>query len=205
MIVVIVFAIIGIAAFFGAIKFIKLNDKTINLKMEKEIGIMLIILISTTLIYLKYKFTIDFLFIFYLSIYLIICAYVDKKTMYVYSIFNYFTIIISLIYLISTYNNVYVTKIIIDVIIYIIFSTLMSKLKIYGNGDNEIFIAISLFIAIKFSINPLEALLVNVIIANIVTIILNYKNINIKKMKLNSRIAFAPSIAISTMIMILLL
>jgi prepilin signal peptidase PulO-like enzyme (type II secretory pathway) len=204
MIVIIVFAIIGIAAFFGAIKFITLNDQTIKLRMEKEIGIMLIILISTTIIYLKYKFTIDFLFIFYLSIYLIICAYVDKKTMYVYSMFNYLTMIISLTYFITNNNYVYVTKITIDVIIYIVFSIIMTKLKIYGSGDNEIFIAISLFIAIKFSMNPLEALLLNVIIANIVTIMLNFKHINLRKMKLNSRIAFAPSIAISTMIMILL-
>jgi hypothetical protein len=202
--VVVVFTIIGIIVFYGALKIVINNDKTSNLQIKKEIKITLIILISTTLIYLKYKLTIDFLFIFYLSIYLIICGYIDKKTMYIYSLFNYITIIISIIYLIVKIEPIYVTNIIINVIIYMVFSVIMTRFNIYGGGDNEIFIAISLYIAVNSHIFPLEALLINVILSNVVMTILNFKKFNFRKMKLNSRIAYAPSIAISTMILLLI-
>lgn len=203
MLIVIGFTLIGIVAFYGALIVVNKSDKE-NIIIKKEIGVIFIILISTTLLYLKYKLKIDFFFLFYLSIYLIICAYIDYKTMYVYSIFNYLTIIISIVYLVSKYNEINFINVVINVIIFIAYSIIMSIFKVYGGGDNELFIATSVYIAINSKIFPLEALFLNMILANLIMIITNIKNFNIKKMKLKRKIAFAPSIAMATMILLLL-
>lgn len=201
---IIIFTIIGIAAFYGALNIVKKFDKESSIEINKEIGIIILILISTTLLYLKYKLTIDFIFIYYLSIYLIISAYIDYKTMYVYSNLNYITIIISIMYLLVRHNNLYMKYVVINVIIFLIFTMILSKLKAYGGGDNEIFIAISIFIAIKYQNIPLEALLINMLISDVLIIITNFKEINFKKVRFNKSIAFVPSIAISTMILLLI-
>lgn len=203
---VFIFSLIGVILFYGAIRIVNMFDQTANIKIKNNFLIVTVIIFSTLIIYLKYGLTLNFIFIFYLSIYLIVCAYIDFKTMFVYSIFNFITIVISVIYLYLTLKitNFGITNLIINVIIYMVFSFALSKFNVYGEGDSEIFIAISIFIAIKYNVFIIETLLINMVLSNIVAIFMNIKNIDFKKMKLKNRIAFAPCIAISTMILLVI-
>lgn len=203
---VFIFSLIGVILFYGAIRIVNRFDQTANIKIKNNFLIVTVIIFSTLIIYLKYGLTLNFIFIFYLSIYLIVCAYIDFKTMFVYSIFNFITIVISVIYLYLTLKitNFGITNLIINVIIYMVFSFALSKFNVYGEGDSEIFIAISIFIAIKYNVFIIETLLINMVLSNIVAIFMNIKNIDFKKMKLKNRIAFAPCIAISTMILLVI-
>ena len=204
---VVIFTLIGIATFIGAIAFINKNDKENRIDVNKKGIIALIITLSTTLIYIKYKANVEFYVYFYLSIYLIIVGYIDYKTKNVYSIFNWLTIIIGIWFLIYQKSiGIDISFTIVCVIIYIIFAKLIGYFNMFGDGDTDIFIATSIFVSsISLNTFPLVILLLNMILSNLVLIMFNIKLLDVRKMKFKEQIAFAPSIALSTFILILLL
>lgn len=192
---VVIFTLIGIIAFLGAVSFINKNDKENRIDVNKKGVIALIIALSTTLIYIKYRATVEFYVYFYLSIYLIIVGYIDYKTKNVYSIFNWLTIIIGIWFLIYQKSiGIDISFTIVCVIIYIIFAKLIGYFNMFGDGDTDIFIATSIFVSS-----------INMILSNLVLIMFNIKLLDVRKMKFKEQIAFAPSIALSTFILILLL
>lgn len=204
---VVIFTLIGIIAFLGAVSFINKNDKENRIDVNKKGIISLIITLSTTLIYIKYKTNVEFYVYFYLSIYLIIVGYIDYKTKNVYSIFNWLTIIIGIWFLIYQKSiGIDISFTIVCVIIYIIFAKLIGYFNMFGDGDTDIFIATSIFVSsISLNTFPLVILLLNMILSNLVLIMFNIKLLDVRKMKFKEQIAFAPSIALSTFILILLL
>lgn len=204
---VVIFTLIGIIVFLGAVSFINKNDKENRIDVNKKGIIALIITLSTTLIYIKYKANVEFYVYFYLSIYLIIVGYIDYKTKNVYSIFNWLTIIIGIWFLIYQKSiGIDISFTIVCVIIYIIFAKLIGYFNMFGDGDTDIFIATSIFVSsISLNTFPLVILLLNMILSNLVLIIFNIKLLDVRKMKFKEQIAFAPSIALSTFILILLL
>lgn len=204
---VVIFTLIGIIVFLGAVSFINKNDKENRIDVNKKGIIALIITLSTTLIYIKYKANVEFYVYFYLSIYLIIVGYIDYKTKNVYSIFNWLTIMIGIWFLIYQKSiGIDISFIIVCVIIYIIFAKLIGYFNMFGDGDTDIFIATSIFVSsISLNTFPLVILLLNMILSNLVLIMFNIKLLDVRKMKFKEQIAFAPSIALSTFILILLL
>lgn len=204
---VVIFTLIGIIVFLGAVSFINKNDKENRIDVNKKGIIALIITFSTTLIYIKYKANVEFYVYFYLSIYLIIVGYIDYKTKNVYSIFNWLTIIIGIWFLIYQKSiGIDISFTIVCVIIYIIFAKLIGYFNMFGDGDTDIFIATSIFVSsISLNTFPLVILLLNMILSNLVLIMFNIKLLDVRKMKFKEQIAFAPSIALSTFILILLL
>lgn len=200
---VVIFTLIGIIVFLGAIEFINKNDKENKINVNKKGIIILIITLSTTLIYMKYRENIEFYVYFYLTIYLIIVGYIDYKTKNVYSIFNLLTIAIGVCFLIYQKSiGIDISFTVLCVIIYIIFAKLIGYFNMFGDGDTDIFIATSMFISSNTF--PLVILLLNMILSNLVAIIFNIKLLDVRKMKFKEQIAFAPSIALSTFILILL-
>ncbi|WP_302640428.1 hypothetical protein [uncultured Clostridium sp.] len=204
---VVIFTLIGIIVFLGAVSFINKNDKENRIDVNKKGIIALIITLSTTLIYIKYKANVEFYVYFYLSIYLIIVGYIDYKTKNVYSIFNWLTIMIGIWFLIYQKSiGIDISFTIVCVIIYIIFAKLIGYFNMFGDGDTDIFIATSIFVSsISLNTFPLVILLLNMILSNLVLIMFNIKLLDVRKMKFKEQIAFAPSIALSTFILILLL
>ncbi|MBL4932267.1 prepilin peptidase [Clostridium paridis] len=200
---IVVFSIIGVFIFYGALLIVKCNDNS-DLEIKREIIVSISILVSVAVLYYKYKLSMSFVFLFYLFIYLIISAYIDYKTMYVYSIFNYITMGVSVIYLIINIKNVSVGYVAISVVIWCCFTTLCSKFKIFGGGDNEILMSISLFIAVKYNYSTLEMLFLNMAICNLILFFTNLDKFNIKEMRFNKNVAYAPSIALSTILLILM-
>ena len=57
---VVIFTLIGIIVFLGAVSFINKNDKENRIDVNKKGIIALIITLSTTLIYIKYKANVEF-------------------------------------------------------------------------------------------------------------------------------------------------
>lgn len=204
---VVIFTLIGIIVFLGSVSFINKNDKENRIDVNKKGIIALIITLSTTLIYIKYKANVEFYVYFYLSIYLIIVGYIDYKTKNVYSIFNWLTIMIGIWFLIYQKSiGIDISFTIVCVIIYIIFAKLIGYFNMFGDGDTDIFIATSIFVSsISLNTFPLVILLLNMILSNLVLIMFNIKLLDVRKMKFKEQIAFAPSIALSTFILILLL
>lgn len=196
----IIFTFIGILMFNGALEIINKYD---NVKLNKKRIIDIIILFSTTVLYHKYGFTVQFIYFFIISIYLYVSAYIDHMTFNVYSFFNYAIMCISAIYIIYSRQDLNIVYILINAIICITISIVLGKLKMYGKGDVEVFIAITLPIAIKFS-SPLEILLIIMIISNISIVIINNKKVNFKKLTLKSKIAYVPYIAFSTMMLLII-
>lgn len=200
---VIIGTIIGIALFYTAIKIIIKYDKATKLIPKNEIGIALVILISNILLYLRYQGSIKYIFMYILFSYLIITSYVDFKTLYVYTIYNYIVIGVGMFYIYINRNIYGISDILVCVTIYAIITYIFAKLNMYGEGDFEVLLAVSMFLSIKYPIHTMEVLLLNMIISNIVAIILNRKKFNIRKFSFDSKIAFVPAISISTMILLL--
>lgn len=194
--------IIEILLYFMSLKVIKkydINNNINNTKKENIINVALIMLVS---ILLSFKFSDKTYFYYcYLSLYLIITAYIDSKTKLIYSIFNYITMIIGITFIINNGNSIEFN--LINVIIYAVIILIFDKMKCFGGGDTELFISISFFMCNNSNKLPLEIMIANVLLSNTVMIIFNFKNINFKKIKLKEHIAFAPSIAVSTMLIIL--
>lgn len=201
------FTIIGIIAFYGAIAFINNNDIENRIDVNKKGLMSFLIFLSTTLLYYKYNESMEFYMYFYLSIYLAITGYIDYKTKNVYTILNYLTMIIGTLYLIYQNNiGIDVKFTIICVIIYIIFIKLMGFFNLFGDGDTDIFIALAFFISnINFNTFPLVTLLINMVLSNMILIISNIRFVDIKRGRFKEERAFAPSIALSTMLLIFLL
>ena len=208
MIRVVILTILGIITFIKSINFVNVIEKDIIIEIKKKGLISLLIALSTTLLYFKYNNSVEFYMYYYISIYLLISGYIDYKTKNVYPIFNWVTIIIGVIYLIYIKNmGIDIRYTITCVIIYIVLVKIMGYLNYFGEGDVDIYIALSIFIGC-LKINSslvLAILLLNMILSEVVLIITNIKLLDIKKMRFKKEIAFAPSIAISTMLFILLL
>lgn len=204
---VVIFTLIGIIAFLGAIAFINKNDNESKIDVNKKGKIILIITLSTTLIYIKYRASVEFYVYYYLTIYLIIVGYIDYKTKNVYSIFNWLTIVIGIGFLIYQKSiGIDISFTVLCVIIYIIFAKFIGYFNMFGDGDTDIFIAISIFVSsVNLNTFPLVILLLNMILSNLVLIIFNIKLLDVRKMKFKEQLAFAPSIALSTFILILIL
>lgn len=208
MIRVVILTILGIITFIKSINFVNVIEKDSIIEIKKKGLISLLIALSTTLLYFKYNNSVEFYMYYYISIYLLISGYIDYKTKNVYPIFNWVTIIIGVIYLIYIKNmGIDIRYTITCVIIYIVLVKIMGYLNYFGEGDVDIYIALSIFIGC-LKINSslvLAILLLNMILSEVVLIITNIKLLDIKKMRFKKEIAFAPSIAISTMLFILLL
>ena len=172
-----------------------------DIRNNKRVNV--IFLIVTLLFFIKFGISINFFFLTLLAYYLIISAYIDFKTMIVYSIFNYTMILFSIMfYSLSSYSVEKINLIIL--ILFIIFSIVLEKMGMYGNGDTEIYIVIACFFATVCRSNLLETLLIDMVLANIIIIFINIKKFDLKKLKFKEKVAFIPAIAISTIILCLI-
>lgn len=202
-----ILSFLGIIIVFGTIKIIINIDKDYSLELsvkEKQV-LGILIIVTNALLYLKFYGQIEYLFYYYLTLYLIITGYIDYKIKQVYCILNYITMGIAVIFMIyQVYIGIDITLIIGSLVIYIVLTNLFSLFRCYAGGDNEIYIAIGYFIAsISYNSFPLYFLILNMLGASMVLVLLNLSKL-IKNNK-NNKIAFAPSIAIATILNILII
>lgn len=206
-----IYSILGSVVVIGIINFLASVDNEDRLKLSVKNKGILVLLVSffSTLIIKEYQGKMEFIFYLYLTIYLIITGYIDYKIQKVYCILNYITMIVGVIFMLKQIEvGKDITLALGSYIIYILFSSILKVIKCYASGDNEIYIAIGYFVAsINYNEFPLYFLIVNMLISSIVVTLTNIKNFNLfrKKNGSNEKIAFAPSIAIATILSILMI
>lgn len=198
--VITLFTFTGIFVISYFLKFIAKFDNN-NIEINKKRTLICIMLLSI-FCYLKYTNFIESIFIFYLLIYLLLSSIIDYSTQNVYSLLNYITFGISVLYLIYKKEQVDVFYIIIIGFIFYIVSLLFTKLKIYGEGDHELLVAILFFLAGQYNYNILQVIFILILLADVIVIIANFSNFNLKKIRFNKQVAFVPSIAIALILLL---
>ncbi len=207
MFVSLIFSIIGLLCVVKVIdKLGKLdNEERLELDSKAKGTLAFIVFLSTFLVHFKYKNSVEFLFYFYLSIYLIIIAYIDYNTKKVYCILNKVTILVAILFM--TYHLLIgrdISNIIISLVIYIFSVWLLFLLKTYADGDKDIYMVIGYFVAsLSYDDFPLIVLTINMIMSNIVLIVFNIRGLSTKfEETKKKRDAFVPAIAMATILVV---
>ncbi|WP_143315242.1 prepilin peptidase [Clostridium sp. HBUAS56017] len=185
-----------------SIKYINKNDnQTIRNKITNKIFLSSISGALILLLYIKEGMGFEFLIYSTLIVFLVIIGYVDYETKYVYEIMSIpllgvsvITSIMNLVIGNITYKEILGSLITIGVVI------VFSKLNYVGAGDIEVLSSVFLILN-KVAILPGIVLIFSFGISGIVSIYL----LLIKKVDINYRKAFCPSIAIATYLLLLLI
>ena len=195
--IILILTILANYIFKKVIEFINSKDENIVLRKRDKIIIISSYLIFITMFLIKYSSSLIFVFYYLTILYLIITAFIDFKTQYVYCILNIYMGInsaISLLYLLIT--NVDITPNISGVLITCIVSIILSRLDVWGWGDTEIFMVISPIVATGGAIY----IIWNFIISMVLSSVINISNMLFKGFKMPLRQAFAPYITVSSLL-----
>lgn len=173
-----------------------------------RIMFMGLILLMNIMLYNIYLYNIGFWFLSILMSYLILTSYIDKKTMYVYSILNGPVALFGLVYVYlslflyqrCSYNPIYL---ILTILIFSGLMKLFEKLGIQGGGDSDCFIVSSIYLAM-LNTDTLLLLVVHVFLATLLFAVINLRHYNFKEQKMRREIAFTPYIAVSAFLMIIM-
>lgn len=194
------------------LKFINKRDK-VNITIDKIgwFSLVGIISISTFLLSARYTYrSIDFYYFYVLSIYLVITAYIDYKTTDIYSFLNYIMFGISCSFiLVNWIEGNPINPMIVSLILVSLVSVIFSVLKVWGWGDTEMLIAISGMVGIKgyifFDTITIPIAIFIMVFSTLILGLISIIRILLKRNEFNDRVAFAPYIAISTMLIMILL
>lgn len=205
----IIYAFIGVVTVLGTIKVLSKIDEEDKIKLNnKERGILAILVFLFSIVINIKSIEIGSGIVYlYVIWYLFVTGYIDYKIKKVYCILNYITMIIALIFILYKVKiGIDVSFIIGSYIFYVLVVYFLGKLNCYAGGDSEIYIAIGYFIGSLYSGSALTFMILNIILSCVVLIILNIKDFDLRKFTFNSdkTIAFAPAIAISTLLLIVL-
>ena len=183
-------------------------------KADKENGIVLgkkdwhFIIAATAAasvsFYIKYGLEVKYFLYVFLTGYLLVTAFIDRQTMQVYSIFNLAAGAVGtgvLIY--QALQGRKMETVIICLAVYALLVAVQTKAGMYGEGDGELYIVVSLFICTRNYELPLEHLLYNMMLAVLLFIVANRKQLDIRRGRMKQEAAFAPSIAAATILTLL--
>lgn len=195
--------VIQFALCSSIILFIKKIDKSHGLTytLKERLVYLTISSIVVTLLFFKTGELKEFVFLSLLSVYLIVTAMIDLQTMLVYRFLSYVMIAVGVFYIgLSNQPALYY----IYVFLFSIMMFLFEYMGSFGMGDVYCFIAISFFLVNKSAVSPLLLPLINIIISTVIFLIIYRKQFNFKTGKMNQAMPFVPSIAISTIILVLI-
>lgn len=182
-----------------AVDFIN-NFESEKILDKKASRIIVSTLTSLFVVCLFFKYDLSFLLIkfFLLSIYLIICAYIDYYSQCVYSIFSVIFLIISIVILAYQYYiGISFMSSILSFLLTLIICYALYLFKIFSWGDIEVFSLTALFLG-----NFLGVFII--FLSLCLSGIFGYFKLVFKKIKLHDRMPLCPFIAVSTIIVILL-
>lgn len=131
--------------------------------------------------------------------FLYLTAWIDFHTMQVYRMFSVIFCIIGLVLFILEKPS---SEKIVGLALYCIIILFFTFEKFFGKGDSGIFIAVAFFLScLSYQELTLTLLLIHNVLTTLIFVILNIKDLQIKKMKMKKRTALAPGITIATWIM----
>lgn len=197
-------AAIKVLLFFLAVNHIQKNDMEHGIQLNKKIIISVSVsfIITTFALYLKFAFTLYFLFYCILMTILVTESIIDLQTKNVYRWMN--NVGIGLIFVFTLQNSDDIAKILTRLVIYILFVIVLVKLNLYGNGDGYVFVMTALFLGM-INQNLIEVGILNIVITILLHCLIYIKNISFKKKLMKKTYPFVPSIALATFLMIVIL
>ena len=198
MFIVSIISLIGFLVFLGSVKFISRHDSN-NFEVSRKSIIFMYIFAPVYLIYLKYGNSFSFSAYSILVIYLVIVGFIDYRSKNVYSIFNWVMYFIgSLSYIILIFLGYNSVESLLYNILFIAFVKILGFLNMFGDGDVDILIVISLILGVTLGgIYSLVILLLLMIISNLVALILNIRLFNFKKLIFKEEIAYVFILLVS--------
>jgi hypothetical protein len=136
---------------------------------------------------------------------LLVSSITDHRTKQVYRVFSVSTVLVGVVYILlklltHSFPEGRLVGYLLTLVGYAVLLLLMNKFKVVGLGDMIILAAVGIFLPIFLCKTPLfliEGLLVHFIVANIVLLVTNVTNINWRKFKPKSEIAFVPDIYVA--------
>lgn len=207
MILTFICSLLSIITFYLLKHFILVNDEENNLvTTKKEYIIIPILLIINTIVFLKlFTSTINGLLLSLIIATMFICVYTDYQNKIVYRIYSVLLIILSVLFAIINHNLYFNLNTISTICIMIAIIYVLTKSNCFGIGDALVLIGNDIILSV---INPkyfiAEVLLWHFIIAAILMILFNLKEMNWKKLRFKKPIAFVPYIYISTVLISIL-
>lgn len=137
---------------------------------------------------------------------LLICAYTDYKTNFVYRIYSFPYIFINCIYIFTFKSILLNDKYLLALVFYSLIIYVFTVTKCFGKGDTFILVGNSflLITLVKNSYFPIEILLWHFIISVILLIILNIRQMDFRKWRFKKPVAFVPYIYLGTLLIIIL-
>lgn len=202
-------AVTMISVFFivNIITFIQIHDKDHGIVLDNNILIFLMLLLPALFHILqnRYGICLKFWFYSYLISYLCISALIDQQTKNVYDFLNFITIALGVIFVILNTSDIEdITFLVIQLMLFGLIILIQVKRKIYGEGDGFLLMAISIFLSTNENFCTFEILLINIGFANLIFILIHLNKFNLRKLRMSESLPFVPSIAVSTLIIILM-
>lgn len=199
--ILILLCLIGVSSYYFSIKCIKRLDKT-EIIISKNV-IATIIITTLGLYNLNSNFEGVFSIIF--AQFLIIVAYIDYKTRFVYTLFNIIMGIIILGYYALNSFKISQESLIV-LFIFCLFILIMGKQNFFGDGDKELYILIAFFFSIIYRGDMAMLLILNMLISNLFFLLVNIKSVINYFLKKGNKVkkAFVPYMALSSIFLIMI-
>lgn len=198
---------ISIIFIINIIRFIQNHDEDHGIILDNNILMFLMFLLPALFHILqnRYGISLKFWFYSYLISYLCISSLIDQQTKNVYDFLNFITIVVGVIFVILNTSNIErMAFLIIQLLLFGLIILIQVKKNIYGEGDGILLMAISFFLSANDKFSYLGTLCMNTALANLIFILVHFNKFNLKKLRMNEELPFVPSIAVSTIIIVLM-
>lgn len=181
------------------------KDKILVRGKHKIVIATLIGISNFSLSILNYSSSIEYVFSTILISYLVLSAYIDQMKMIVYSFLNKGIFIIFIGFTIfNIYNGIDYRIYLYSTLSSLVISYFLFKVRCFGQGDAEIIVAISLFMANKYIIGwNLSYAILNLLLAFLLSALVNLFTLLFRRKQLEKKKAFAPYIMTASLISII--
>lgn len=183
------------------------EDSKLMISKKERLAMVGIISILTIMLYVRYGLSVYGAIYYILFNQLTLIGLIDYKMKVIYSFTNKIIFILSVFFLVYQLNNGGDAKLYtVGLLFSILISVIINTFNLWGDGDRNLIIALSFFIsAIQTPIPEINYVIINIIISGALAGIKNILALIFVEHKFNyrKREAFAPYIAMSTILSVL--
>ncbi|GEM_PF-2595281 len=211
--IVILLTLLGSIFFIKFINYLERRDITfdprLKLKEKYKVIILIYFFLISLLLYKRYGMTIIMITYYITAVYLSISAYIDFKVNDVYSFFNVWMFIISILFTTYMGFKTDVRPFLESLIVCTVIGIIKVKFKMWGKGDTLLLIAIALILGSKGYIYiyniKIPMAVVSIVVAHYIAGIKGIYLLITKKAKVTSNIPMVPALALSCISILILL
>lgn len=194
--------LISLSVFLGTVYIFSKSEKKLMEKSYALYGSIACIVLVNILLYCIYKNSESYWAFSILSVYLIVTAYIDIKTLFVFRIINFLFGLAGVILLLIL--NISVSSQCAGAFAYILLVLAEAHFGGMGKGDAfTLMVSIPYLMVLNVGTSFFMVLLVNTLIFNVLFLVFNIRKINFKGLKLKTKAAFTPAIAAGTILLVM--